>query len=252
MSPQPCESTNPMADQEAGKDPLPKGQRPRPDFPRFGLTPYAKRFPAQPRDRALAVALPGAAPVTLADALEGLPRVALQADFHCVTTWSKLGLRWGGVSFASFFTSRIAPLVADLAPIVGAVLRSQDGYRTTMFLEDLLGDDVLLADELDGQPLSVEHGAPLRLVAPRHYGYKSLKHLARLDFCTAVPVVKHGVLAMLDHPRARVAEEERGRFFPGWLLRRVYRPLIARTEEKFRQGLREYEAASGRPSSELK
>ncbi len=188
------------------------------------------------------VTLPGAAPLELADALAGLPRVTLEADFHCVTTWSKLGLRWSGVAFSTFFESRIAPLAEGGAPIVGAIFRSQDGYLTTLLLEDLLGGDVLLADQLDGEPLSIAHGAPLRLVAPRHYGYKSLKHLARLELRSSMPVVKRGLAALLDHPRARVAFEERGGFFPGWLLRRVYRPLIAGTAEKFRRGLREYES----------
>jgi DMSO/TMAO reductase YedYZ molybdopterin-dependent catalytic subunit len=118
--------------------------------------------------------------------------------------------------------------------MVGVILRAQDGYRTTMLLDDLMADDVLLADEMNGLPLSVDHGAPMRLVAPQHYGYKNLKHLASLEFCDTMPVVKHGVLAFLDHPRARVALEERGRWFPGWLLRRVYRPFIHRTAEKFR------------------
>lgn len=216
---------------------LPPGQVARPDFPRFGLTQYAERFPARPHDRSLAIRLPAAEPFVLSDALAGLPRSTMTADFHCVTTWSALGLRWGGVTFTAFYEQRVAPLVGRPDAIVGVVLRAQDGYRTTLLLEDLLAGDVLLADELDGAPLSIEHGAPLRLVAPRHYGYKSLKHLAKLEFCAAVPEVKHGVLAFLDHPRARVALEERGRGLPGWVLRRAYRPLISRTAEKFRRAM---------------
>lgn len=223
---------------------LPPGQQPRADFPRFGLTEYAERFPARPRDPSLSIRLLGDAPFVLADALAGLPRIAQDADFHCVTTWSKLGLRWGGVRFSVFFEQRIAPLIGRADAVVGVVLRAQDGYRTTMFLEDLLAEDVLLADELDGRPLSVEHGAPLRLVAPQHYGYKSLKHLSKLEFHASEPVVKHGPLAFLDHPRARIALEERGRWFPGWLLRRLYRPMIPRTAQRFRRGMLKFEQSS--------
>ena len=225
---------------------LPPGQIARPDFPRFGLTQYALRYPSRPLDRSLGVTLLAAEPFVLTDALAGLPRSTIDSDFHCVTTWSKLGLRWGGVRFSAFFDRRIAPLLDQSRPIVGVVLRAQDGYRTTMLLEDLLAEDVMLADEIDGEPLSIEHGAPLRLVAPRHYGYKSLKHLAKLEFRDAQPVVKHGPLAFLDHPRARVAFEERGRWFPGWFLRRLYRPLIPRTAERFRIGMLKYRQASGR------
>jgi DMSO/TMAO reductase YedYZ molybdopterin-dependent catalytic subunit len=161
----------------------------------------------------------------------------LQADFHCVTTWSHLGLVWGGVKFSDFFRERVAPLSGASAAIVGVVLRGQDGYRTSLLLEDLMADDVLLADELDGLPLTIEHGAPLRLIAPGHYGYKSMKHLSHLEFCATAPDIKHGPLAFLDHPRARVALEERGRWFPGWLLRHVYRPFIPSTTERFRVGM---------------
>ncbi len=190
-----------------------------------------------------------AEPIVLLDALAGLPRATIEADFHCVTTWSTLGLRWGGVRFSVFFEHRIAPLLDRSRPPVGIVLRAQDGYRTTMHLEDLLAADVLLADEIDGEPLSIEHGAPMRLVAPQHYGYKSLKHLAKLEFRDVQPVVKHGPLAFLDHPRARVALEERGRWFPGWFLRRLYRPLIPRTAERFRIGMLKYWQASERSYS---
>jgi DMSO/TMAO reductase YedYZ molybdopterin-dependent catalytic subunit len=216
---------------------LPPGQRPRSDFPRFGLTPYAKRRPAQPESRSLALKILEAEPMVLENALAGLPRSRLQTDFHCVTTWSKLGLTWGGVRFADFYSQRVAPFLQAAHVIHGVVLHAQDGYRTTLLLKDLLAEDVLLADELDGSPLSIEHGAPLRLVAPQHYGYKSLKHLQRLEFCKSVPIIKHGPLAFLDHPRARVAFEERGQWFPGWLLRHLYRPFIASTVEKFRVGM---------------
>lgn len=223
---------------------LPPGQVPRADFPRFGLTQYAERYPARPRDPSLSIKVLTAEPFVLADALAGLPRFTQDADFHCVTTWSKLGLRWGGVRFSVFFENRIAPLIGQAGPVVGVVMRAQDGYRTTMLLEDLLADDVMLADEINGQQLSVEHGAPLRLVAPQHYGYKSLKHLTKLEFLASEPVVKHGLLAFLDHPRARVAREERGRWFPGWLLRRLYKPLIRRTAARFRRGMLKFQQSS--------
>jgi DMSO/TMAO reductase YedYZ molybdopterin-dependent catalytic subunit len=225
---------------------LPPGQVALADFPRFGLTQYAERFPSRPNDPALSIKLPHADPVILPDALSGLNRSNVQADFHCVTTWSRTALHWSGVKFAEFFQQRVMPYLADSSRIVGVVLRAQDGYRTTMLLQDLLADDVLLADQLDDVPLQIAHGAPLRLIAPKHYGYKSLKHLASLEFCESVPVVKHGPLVFLDHPRARVEFEERGRWFPGWFLRLLYRPLIGRTAEKFRLGLLKHEKGLNR------
>jgi hypothetical protein len=216
---------------------LPTGQIARADFPRFGLTQYADRYPARPNHRALSIRMPGREAHDIADVLAGLPRTTHVADFHCVTTWSHVGLRWTGVRFSDFVRLRVAQLPGFPATFPGVILRAQDGYRTSMLHEDLMAEDVLIADTLDGEPLSIAHGAPFRLVAPGHYGYKSLKHLTAIEFCSAVPYVNKGPLAFLDHPRARVAHEERGRWFPGWLLRRLYRPLIARTAERFRVGL---------------
>ena len=89
------------------------GQLPRPDFPRFGLWPYANRFPSHPNDRALSIVLPGTDPIKLSDAFADLPRTSLKADFHCVTTWSHLGVDWGGVAFAEFFRRRVLPAAVE-------------------------------------------------------------------------------------------------------------------------------------------
>lgn len=218
-------------------DELPPGQRPREDFPRFGLWPYAERFPADVTGACLRIQGGRLAARDLVDPLAGLERVEQISDFHCVTTWSRRRLRWSGVRIADFYAARIAPLLpADLA-VDKLALRAQDGYRTTLPLADLLAADVLLADRLDGEPLSVAHGAPLRLVAPAHYGYKSVKHLARIDLLAAEARLRPAAFAFMDHPRARVAFEERGCWLPGWLLRRLYRPLIGTTVRRFAAAL---------------
>lgn len=220
--------------------PLPKGQRARADFPRFGLSQYAYRFPREVDTARLRISGDAVAAFELDAPLSGLPRIEQVSDFHCVTTWSRRGLRWGGVRFADFFEQRVRPLIEDGTEARTVVLRGQDGYRTTLPLADLLAADVLLADALDGRPLQIEHGAPLRLVAPAHYGYKSLKHLSRLEFHRGEPKVKPAAFAFMDHPRARVALEERGRGLPGWLLRRVYRLMIRPTAARFARAMAAY------------
>lgn len=232
------------------QSPLPPGQRARPDFPRFGLTQYARRFPTDLNAGSLRVSgdlLRGPATLSLA----GLPRLSIRADLHCVTTWSATDLCWSGVRFADFYRQRVAALInPDLgAPVV--LMRGQDGYRSTLPLVDLLADDVLLADRLGDEPLNMAHGAPLRLVAPAHYGYKSVKHLNRLEFCRAKPRVQPMALAFMDHPRARVTLEERARWIPGWMLRVPYRSLIGGTVRRFAQALTERERAEhAQPSAE--
>ena len=245
-------------------NPLPPGQRERPDFPRFGLTPFATRFPSQTDRIDLHVGFPDSSGATPAPAtatstnvgtqLAQLPRVEQTSDFHCVTTWTRRGLRWGGVRFADFYERIVVPLCRP-GPISGqaaidpaaarfVVLRAQDGARTSLPLEDLLSPEVLLADHLDGQPLPMEHGAPLRLIAPAHYGYKSVKHLNRIEFWRSDKHYRPYGLRFMVHPRARVALEERGQWVPGWLLRHLYRPLIGMTVARFERGMRERESQS--------
>ncbi len=217
---------------------LPPGQRARAGFPRFGLTQYAKRFPAELSGSALELSGDAlGAPLTVD--LAGLPRVSVRADFHCVTTWSATDLDWEGVRFVDFYRARVEALIGPDRQARFVLMRGQDGYRSALPLADLLADDVLLADRLNGQPLDIAHGAPLRLVAPAHYGYKSVKHLNRLEFCQAPPQVRPAALTFMDHPRARVALEERGRWIPGWLLRLPYRSLIEGTVRTFAQALSE-------------
>lgn len=184
-------------------------------------------------------------PLHLAAALHGLPRVEQVCDFHCVTTWSYRALRWGGVRFIDFFTQVVQPQAAPFASATLVALRGQDGARTGMLLEDLLAPSVLLADHLNGQPLSVDHGAPLRLVAPAHYGYKSIKHLSRIEFRDPAAGYQASGLSFMDHPRARVVHEERGRVLPGWLLRYLYRPLISGTVSRFAKAIEGRNASSG-------
>ena len=214
-------------------NPLPPGQRESSAFHRFGLSQFAQRFPKETSACTLDVIGKVAHELHLAQALDGLPRVEQVCDFHCVTTWSFRALRWEGVRFADFYARVVAPKAVPHAGATLVALRGQDGARTGMLLEDLLASDVLLADRLDGEPLSVDHGAPLRLIAPAHYGYKSVKHLSRIEFREAASGYQVSGLRFMDHPRARVVLEERGRVLPGWLLRYMYRPLISGTVSRF-------------------
>ena len=111
------------------------------------------------------------------DAFQKLPRVALQADFHCVTRWSRLALEWEGVHVREILKR------AQPTPRAKAVMaHCLEGYTTNVLLSDLAQDDVILADTLEGKPLPKEHGGPLRLLVPKLYGWKSAKFLTGLEF----------------------------------------------------------------------
>ncbi|HRD96110.1 MAG TPA: molybdopterin-dependent oxidoreductase [Rubrivivax sp.] len=215
---------------------LPPGQREREDFPRFGLPPFADRQPVPPFRGSLRLLGRVVEAAEILAPLAGLERIERLSDFHCVTTWSKRNLRWGGVRFSDFYAAHVAPRVAPGAHARFVTAHGLDGYRTTLWLPDLLTDDALLADTLNGAPLSIGHGAPLRLVLPAQYGYKSVKHMDSLGLWDTHPRSQLPALAFMDHLRARVDREERGRWLPAWLLRQVYRPLIPWNVKRFSRG----------------
>jgi DMSO/TMAO reductase YedYZ molybdopterin-dependent catalytic subunit len=110
-------------------------------------------------------------------ALRELPTVRLTSDFHCVTTWSKLDNAWEGVRFSTVAAETGIRKAARYVMAHGA-----DGYYTNIPLRWLDDSDVLLAWSHDGEPLTAEHGGPLRLVVPKLYAWKSAKWLTELEF----------------------------------------------------------------------
>lgn len=155
---------------------LPPGQKQTDIFPRFGLPQYANRFPAVV-DKIVIIIGGDIEEFQITNQLDDLTRVNQQSDFHCVTTWSKLDLNWSGYKFIDFYKQLILPRVSGKITFV--VLKAQDGYKTSLPLEDLMKENVLLVDQLDHQSLNIDHGAPIRIVAPDHYGYKLIFILIR-------------------------------------------------------------------------
>ena len=203
---------------------LPPGQRHLDVFPRFGAQPL-RPPPVVNGPRALVVAGEGMhEPVTIGSAaLDALPRRNQRSDLHCVTTWSAQDLRWGGVAMREVWRALVQPRLDPDSRIRYVQAVGADGYRATLLVDDLLGPNVLVADTLDNAPLDARHGAPLRLVSPSQYGYKSVKHLERLILHARRPP---GRLGPKEHLRARVAREERHSRLPGRLLRVPYRSLV--------------------------
>ena len=108
--------------------------------------------------------------------LLALPKAELTADFHCVTTWSKKDVRWAGV--------RVADLLAAAKPKDAASFVIQhcgEGYTTNTTIHEASASDALVAYELDGKPLPLEHGGPARMVIPSLYAWKSGKFLRGLE-----------------------------------------------------------------------
>jgi DMSO/TMAO reductase YedYZ molybdopterin-dependent catalytic subunit len=107
-----------------------------------------------------------------------LPRHRVFGDFHCVTRWSRLGNLWEGVS-----TRELVRLSGGARPEAQFVMvHGHDrGWTTNLPLADFLAEDALVAILHDGEPLTLEHGGPARLIVPRLYAWKSAKWVAGVE-----------------------------------------------------------------------
>ena len=106
-----------------------------------------------------------------------LPQFENVSDFHCVTTWSKFDCRWSGVAF---FT--LAEFVRPKPEVKHVLFTSYDGYSTNVRLEDCMDDDVLIATQFDGKPITREHGGPARIIIPKLYAWKGAKFVKSIEF----------------------------------------------------------------------
>ena len=176
--------------------------------------------------------------------LRQFDRRELRADFHCVTTWSVLDLRWNGWPLRDLWREVISPEAGPSDRASHLVAIGRDGFRAILFLEDALANDVFVADTLDGAPLDSVHGAPLRLVSPHQYAYKSVKHLSAIEVHTSEPPRQ---LGGKGHPRARVDREERHATLPAWLVRWPYRAVVPITAMMAQRNARGVLHSEGEP-----
>jgi DMSO/TMAO reductase YedYZ molybdopterin-dependent catalytic subunit len=119
-------------------------------------------------------------PLTLSwSDLLALEQIEDVSDFHCVTKWSKMDMRWRGV--------RLADVLALAEPADDArflMCHAHDGYTVNLPVEEALKPDVLLAHTVDGGPLPVEHGGPCRVITPQLYAWKGAKWVSRIELMT--------------------------------------------------------------------
>lgn len=125
------------------------------------------------------------------DEFSQLPRTKLVMDIHCVTRWSKFDTSWEGVSVRSLIESGLI----KIKPSASHVLQHAEyGFTANLPLEVVLADNFLLATHFDGEPITPDHGYPLRgivghipgrddLAVP--YFWKGAKWLRGLEFMNA-------------------------------------------------------------------
>ena len=155
-------------------DRVPPGQYLAKGFPvlTYGETPQFSTEEWQFRVWGLATP----ATFTLSDFM-ALPQHEFTADFHCVTRWSKLDVKWTGVKVTDFMR------LLEVEPTAVYVMEHCYGdYTTNISLADFGREENFFAHTVFGEPLSPEHGGPMRLVVPHLYAWKSAKWINGLEF----------------------------------------------------------------------
>jgi DMSO/TMAO reductase YedYZ molybdopterin-dependent catalytic subunit len=108
--------------------------------------------------------------------LTTLPATEIKLDIHCVTRWSRFDTRFKGVHWRE-----LAPLARPKPGARFVVAQAEQGFTANVPLAAIEDENALIAYEADGEPLTPEHGWPLRLVVPNKYFWKSAKWLRGLE-----------------------------------------------------------------------
>ena len=116
-------------------------------------------------------------PLTLAwDEFAELPATEITIDIHCVTRWSRFDTSFRGVHWRE-----LAERVRPKSSARFVVAHAEQGFTSNVPLAAIEDENALLAYEADGEPLTPDHGWPLRLVVPDRYFWKSAKWLRGLE-----------------------------------------------------------------------
>ena len=112
--------------------------------------------------------------------LLALPQVQKEADVHCVTGWSMLGGLWKGVQIATLAEK------AQVKPEARFVIfEAAHGYTANAPMKEATADTAMVTYRLNGKPLALQHGAPVRGLVPDLYFWKSAKWITGIKFVRA-------------------------------------------------------------------
>jgi DMSO/TMAO reductase YedYZ molybdopterin-dependent catalytic subunit len=116
-------------------------------------------------------------PLTLNYAqFKALPRGELKRDVHCVTRWSLLDSTWEGVPVAE-----VMKLVKVKPEATHLMVHAEHGFTANLSLDDFLRDENMFVDTRNGEPITPEHGWPMRLFVPHLYFWKSAKWVRGIE-----------------------------------------------------------------------
>jgi DMSO/TMAO reductase YedYZ molybdopterin-dependent catalytic subunit len=159
---------------------LPPGQRLAKDFPVLHYGPVPRFRPDSWRLVVNGATADGAEHQIDIETFSALPRTAVSADMHCVTRWTVLDNDWEGVGARDLMAAY--PPADDATHVMAW---AEYGYSANMRLDDFASPRSVLATHRGGEPLTPEHGYPLRLVVPHLYAWKGPKWLRGIEYLTA-------------------------------------------------------------------
>jgi len=158
---------------------LPPGQREQHNWPVLHYGPVPRFKPDRWDLQVYGATASGGKYAWDYQAFNELPTHTVTADFHCVTKFSILGGEWTGVLASTLL--ELAPPAQDAAY---ALVCAEYGYSANLRIEDLRHEGAIFATHRDGEPLTAEHGFPLRLIVPHLYAWKGPKWVRAVEYLT--------------------------------------------------------------------
>ncbi|MDR3710591.1 MAG: molybdopterin-dependent oxidoreductase [Capsulimonadaceae bacterium] len=120
------------------------------------------------------------------DQIMSLPKHEMITELHCIEGWT-IVQRWAGARFSDFVARYTRYKDPRSLPAYVGMSTPDGGYYVGLDIEAAMHPQTLLCYEMNGEPLTLEHGAPLRLVIPVKYGVKNIKRIGEVTFSNARP-----------------------------------------------------------------
>ena len=164
-------------------------QRPIPELPLSAVKPddlivngFSRNSPVlDPQEFRLTIDGAVAKPLSLAlSDLYSIDKKSMVIRHVCVEGWAAV-VQWAGVSLVDL--ARLAQPASDVKYVY---FQSADGYYESWDIASVLHPQTILAYEMNGSPIPVPNGAPLRLASPIKLGYKLSKWVTRITFTKAL------------------------------------------------------------------
>ncbi|MDX3093649.1 sulfite oxidase-like oxidoreductase [Streptomyces sp. ME19-03-3] len=169
-----------MGQSERREGELPPGQRLQRGWPVTHYGPVPRFRPERWEFQVFGATADGGKRAWGHEEFAALPYATVTGDFHCVTRFSMLDVEWGGVLAAEIL--RLSPPAPDVTHVM---VWAEYGFSSNLRLADFADPKAMFATHRGGEPLTAEHGFPVRLVVPHLYAWKGPKWVRGVEYMTS-------------------------------------------------------------------